>query len=67
MSLGGKSDKFYMRSLWEYRKSSIENNITPKIKAYYCFIKYAFLKYITSYKFIRTFKQKTINKARSFN
>ena len=67
MSLGGKSDEFYVRSLWEYRKSSIENNIAPKIKSYYCFIKYAFLKYMTSYKFIRILKQKTIDKARSFN
>ena len=67
MNLGGKSDEFYVRSLWEYRKSSIDNNISPKIKSYYCFIKYAFFKYITSYKFIRILKQKTVNKARSFN
>lgn len=67
MSLGGKSDEFYVRSLWEYRKSSIENNIAPKAKSYYYFIKYAFLKYMTSYKFIRSLKQKTIDKARSFN
>lgn len=67
MSLGGKSDVFYVKSLWEYRKSSIENNIASKFKSSYYFIKYVFLKYITSYKFIRILKQRTIDNARSFN
>ena len=67
MSLGGKSDKFFIKSLNEYKRSSIENKISSKFRSNYFFAKYTILKLITSIRFIRKFKQVTLDKARSFN
>lgn len=65
MSLGGKSDVFFIKSLKEYKNSSIENNITSKFWSNYFFLKYSFLKLLTSNNIIRKVKQSILDKSRN--
>lgn len=67
MSLGGKSDESFIKSLNEYKKSLIDNKIASKLKSNYFFIKYLILKLFTSNKFIRKIKQVFLDNARRLN
>ena len=67
MSLGGKSDEFFIRSLNEYKRSLIDNKVASKLSSNYSFIKYAILKLFTSNRFIRKIKQVILDNARRLN
>lgn len=64
MRLGGKSDEFFIRSLNEYKKSLIDNQVASKLSSNYSFIKYVILKLLTSNRFIRKTKQVILDNAR---
>lgn len=67
MSLGGKSDEFFIRSLNEYKRSLIDNQVSSKLSSNYSFIKYTILKLFTSNRFIRKIKQIILDNARRLN
>lgn len=57
MHLGGVSDRNFAGSLWEYRKSLIQHNLTGRFRANYYFIKFVLLKTLMRSYHLRLLKQ----------
>lgn len=58
MRLGGISDKHYVRSLNEYRRSLVENELLGWVEAGYYFLKYSFFKTLFRLKVMKNLKNK---------
>ena len=58
MQLGGVSDRHYIKSLNEYRRSLVENELLDWLTAGYYFLKYSFFKTIFRLKVMNVLKNK---------
>ncbi len=58
MQLGGVSDRHYMKSLNEYRRSLVENGLLDLVRAGFYFLKYSFFKTIFRSKLMNKLKNK---------